>query len=172
MIKYIKYIVQRIQCFLKREQPMAQKYLEKHFENCDLLCKDILPWQITCVTKISILQHKLLCNILCLNKKLCKSPHHLFALFACLKQKLLFIFLYLKTNILRNKLTRWLGNMLEFPLITPCSMVFIFTEINANRQIINHILLILKYNVYWTRENKKRSLQSSIAHINKLRNTI
>ena len=66
---------------------------------------------------------------------------------------------------------QWFGNVLEFPLITPKSAIFGFTEIAANRQLINHILLIFKYFVYKARANKKLNLQSLLACINKIRNT-
>ena len=49
--------------------------------------------------------------------------------------------------------------------------IFLFIEINANRQVINPIFLTFKYYIYNARENKKLSLQSLIACINKVRNT-
>ena len=62
-------------------------------------------------------------------------------------------------------------NVIEFPLITPQSAFFLFIEINANRQVINPILLTFKNYIYNARENKKLSLQRLIACINKVRNT-
>lgn len=84
-----------IQCFLKREQPTAEKYFEEHFKNFDLLWKNkyILSHQVTSDTKLCIYQYKLLPNILYLisSTKLEYLKHNL-TFSAYLKQKLTFIF--------------------------------------------------------------------------------
>ena len=56
-------------------------------------------------------------------------------------------------NILWTKLTQWFGN--EVLIISPRSVIFGFAETKADRQIINHILIIFKYYIFKARENEK-----------------
>ena len=115
--------------------------------------------------KNSLFQYKLLNNVLYLNKKLfhfgiisqpkcsiCnlydETPQHLF--YECIY-----------TQHLWNQLQIYISGKIALPDLTPQSAIFGFTDVlDQNYIIINHLLLILKYNVYNSRVNNTRSFQS------------
>ena len=58
-----------------------------------------------------------------------------------------------KTNILFSQIMLSLQHLLTIPPVVPNSVIISFTDLEANYQLINHFLLILKYYVYKAREN-------------------
>ena len=85
-----------------------------------------------------------------------KSPIHLFH--SCTK-----------TNFLQMQLQHFFQSALIIPLITPQSAIFGFIDYNVNYDLINHILLILKYYVYKARENGSIDLKILKRNIHKIK---
>ena len=65
----------------------------------------------------------------------------------------------IKTNLLWYKLKTFLKTKIDLPINTPQSAIFGFLSYENNSDIINHLLLILKYYLYNSRERKKLSLE-------------
>ena len=104
-------------------------------------------------------------NVLCLNKKLfqfgiisqskcsfCElydeTPHHIF--YECTYAQNLW-----------NRLRLHLSEKVALPVLNPQSAIFGFTDVlDHNFLLVNHLLLIFKYNTYNSRVNNSLSLQS------------
>ena len=125
-------------------------------------------------TKIHIFQYKLLNNVLYLNKKLfhfgitshskcpfCElydeTPHHIF--YECTYAQNLW-----------NQLRLHLSEKVTLPILNPQSAIIGFTDVlDHNYILVNHILLILKYNVYNSRVNNTLSFQSPKCAISQIK---
>ena len=148
-----------MQLILNIEKPTTQTYFQKKFQNSEMEWKDMYIL-LTCVkinTNLRIFQYKLLHNILYLNEMLYKFGKKVSPLSSfCLKEPECPIYLFhscTETNFLWTQLQRSFQNVLIVPPITPQSTIFGFIDRKVNYRLINHIILILKYYVYKTREN-------------------
>ena len=170
------------QMLLKYVKPVCQNYHERKFDGYNFNWKLIykLPRIATYDVKIRIFQYKLLNNVLYLNKKLChfgiisqpkcsicelydETPQHLF--YECIY-----------TQHLWNHLQLYISGKIALPALTPQSVIFGFTDVlDQNYIIVNHLLLIFKYNVYNSRVNNTLSFQSlkcAISQIKYIEQTI
>ena len=148
------------QLFLKYVKRTCQNYHERKFDGYNFNQKLIykLPRTATDDAKFHIFQYKLLNNVLYLNKKLfhfgiisqpkcsvCnlydETPQHLF--YECIY-----------TQHLWNHLQLYISGKIALPALTPQSAIFGFTDVlDQNYIIVNHLLLIFKYNMYNSRIN-------------------
>ena len=151
----------------KYDKPTCQSYHKKNFDDYDFNWKLIyrIPRIATLETKIRIFQYKLLNNVLYLNKKLfqfgiisqskcsfCElydeTPHHIF--YECTYAQNLW-----------NRLRLHLSEKVALPVLNPQSAIFGFTDVyGRNYLLVNHLLLIFKYNVYNSRVNNTLSFQN------------
>ena len=135
-----------MQLCLKYDKPTCKSYHEKHFDVYDFNWKLInrIPRIATLETKISIFQYKLLNNVLYLNKKLFQ--------FGIISQsKCSFCDLYDKTphHICGTNFRLYLSEKVASPVLNTQSAIFGFTDVlHQNYLLVNHILLIFKYNIY------------------------
>ena len=124
-----------------------------------------IPHISTLETKIRIFQYKFLNNVLCLDKKLFQfgiisqskcflyelydeTPHHIF--YECTYAQSLW-----------NQLRLYLSENVALPVLNQQSAIFGFTDVlDHNYLLVNHLLLIFKYNIYNSRVNNSLSLQS------------
>ena len=156
-----------MQLLLKHDKPTCQSYHKKNFDDYDFNWKLIyrIPRIATLETKIRIFQYKLLNNVLYLNKKLFQfgiisqskcsfcdlydeTPHHIF--YECTY-----------TQNLWNQLRLYLSEKVALPVLNPQSAIFGFTDVlDHNYLLVNHLLLIFKYNIYNSRVNNTLSFQS------------
>ena len=166
----------------KYDKPTCQSYHEKNFVDYDFNWKLIyrIPRIATLETKIRIFQYKLLNNVLYLNKKLfqfgiisqskcsfCElydeTPHHIF--YECTYAQNLW-----------NRLRLHLSEKVALPVLNPQSAIFGFTDVSDhNFLLVNHLLLIFKYNIYNSRVNNSlsfRGLKCVISQIKYIEETI
>ena len=61
-------------------------------------------------------------------------------------------------------------NVLIIPPIAPQNTIFGFTDHKVNYHLINHILLVFKYDVYKTKENGSLDLEVLKGYIHKIKN--
>ena len=139
-----------------------------------------IPRIATLDTKIRNIQYKLLNNVLYFNKKLfqfgiisqskcsfCElydeTPHHIF--YECTYAQNLW-----------NRLRLHLSEKVALPVLNPQSAIFGFTDVSDhNFLLVNHLLLIFKYNIYNSRANNSLSFQSlkcAISQIKYIEETI
>ena len=100
-----------------------------------------------------------------------KQYHH-FAL-SCMKEHETSIHLFhtcTKTNILWSQLRLLIQDLLIIPKVTPQSVIYGFTDHEANFQLINHFLLIFECYVLKTRENGRLNLKILKRNISEVRN--
>ena len=76
-----------------------------------------------------------------------------------------------KTNFLSTQLEHSFQNVLMIPPTTPQSAIFGFTDHKVKCYLINHIVLIFKYYVYETKENRSLGLKVLKRNIRKIKNT-
>ena len=77
-----------------------------------------------------------------------ETPHHIF--YKCTYAQNLW-----------NRLRLYLSEKVALPVLNPQSAIFGFTEVlDHNFLLVNHLLLILKYNIYNSRINNSLSFQS------------
>ena len=156
-----------MQLLLKYNKPTCQDYHKKNFDDYVFNLKLIyrIPRIATFETKIRIFQYKVLNNVLYLNKKVFHSgvtsqfecsfselydetPHHVF---------------YEGTyaqNVC-NQLRLYLSEKVTLLTWNPQSAIFGFTDVlDLNYLLVNHLLLIFKYNIYNSRVNNTLSFQS------------
>ena len=156
-----------MQLCLKYDKPTCQSYHEKSFFDYDFNWKLIygIPRITTLETKIRIFQYKLLNNVLYLNKKvfqfgiISQSKYSFCELY---DETLLHIF-YKCTYAqnLWNRLRLYLLEKVALPVLYPQSASFGFTDVSDhNFLLVNHLLLIFKYNIYNSRVNNSLSFQS------------
>ena len=156
-----------MQLCLKYDKPTCQSYHEKNFDNYDFNWKLIyrIPCIATLETKVCIFQYKLLNNVLYLNKKLFQCgiafqskcsfcelydeiPHHIFC--ECKY-----------AQNLCNQLRLYLSEKVALPVLSSQSAIFGFTDVlDHNYLLVNHLLLIFKYNIYNSRVDNTLRLQS------------
>ena len=156
-----------MQLYLKYDKPTRQSYDEKNFDDYDFNWKSIyrIPRIATLETKIRIFQYKLLNNVLYLHEKLfqfgiishskcsfCElydeTWHHIF--YECTY-----------TQNLWNRLRLHLSQKVALLVLNPQSTIFGFTDVSDhNFLLVNHLLLIFKYNIYNSKVNNGLSLQS------------
>ena len=160
----------------------CQSYHEKNFDDYDFNWKLIyrIPRIATLETKIHIFQYKLLSNVLYLNKKLfqfgiisqsnrsfCElcdeTLHHIF--YECTYAQNLW-----------NQLRLYLSGKVVLRILNSQRNIFVFTDVlDHNFLLVNHLLLIFKYNIYNSRVNNTLSFQSLkcvISHIKYVEETI
>ena len=152
---------------LKYDKPTCQSYHEKKFDDYDFNWKLTyrIPRIATLETKSRIFQYKLLNNVLYLNKK--QSQFGII-----FQSKCSFCELYDETPLhifykctyaqnLWNRLRLYLLEKVALPVLNPQSAIFGFTDVSDhNFLLVNHLLLIFKYNIYNSRVNNSLSLQS------------
>ena len=146
---------------------MSRLSREKFWLLCFQLEIDIyrIPRISTFEIKIPIFQYKLLNNVLYLHKKLfhfgitsqskcsfCKlydeTPHHIFH--ECTYAQNLW-----------SQLRLYLSEKVTLPILNPQSTIFGFPDVlDHNYLLVNHLLLIFKYNVYNSRVNNTLSFQN------------
>ena len=141
---------------LKYDKPTCQDYHEKKFHEYDfnwkLICR--IPRIATYKTKIHVFRYKLLNNVLYLNKRL----FH----FGIISQSNCFFcelhnetsFLWMQCTYAQNlwhQLSLHLSKKVALPVSIPQSAIFGFADVfDHNYLLVNHLLLIFKYNVYIT----------------------
>ena len=110
-----------MQLILKVEEPTAQTYFEKKFQNPELEWKTIytLPRRVTINTNLRIFQYKLLHNVLYLNKMLYKFGKKLSPLCSfCMEEPESPIHLFHSTNFLWMQVQHSFQNVLIISPIT------------------------------------------------------
>ena len=134
-----------------------------------------LPRCVTINTILRIFQYKLLQNIL--SKQNANAPQiwkkDIPFLVFCMEEPESPIHLfhhYTKTNFLWMQLQHSFQNVLIIPPIAPQNTIFGFTDHKVNYHLINHILLVFKYDVYKTKENGSLDLEVLKRYIHKIKN--
>ena len=170
--------IYNLQILLSNVPPTSQKYFEKMFVTNDINWRDIylLPRLATIDTTLRIFQYKILHNVLYLNEKLfifkktlsplcsfCglvdETPNHVFG--ECVTTKKLW-----------SQLQNYFSYKFAIPDLTPQSAILGFPNIDPNINLVtNHLLLIFKYNVYKSRDNKKLCFEKLRKNIIKVYNT-
>ena len=155
-----------MQLLLKNVKPTCPNYHQRKFDGYNFNWKLIykLPRIATYDVKIRIFQYKLLNNVLYLNKRLShfgiisqpkcsicelydETPQHLF--YECIY-----------TQHSWNHLQLHISGKIASPALTPKGAIFGLTDVlDLNYIIVNHLLLIFKYNVYNSRVNNTPSFQ-------------
>ena len=171
-----------MQRLFKYDKPTCQSYHEKSFDDYDFIWKLIyrIPLFATLETKVNMFQYKLLSNVLYLNKELfhfgiisqskcsfCglydETPHHTF--YECTY-----------TQNLWNELRLYISEKVALLVLNPQSAIFGFTHVlDHNYLLVNHLLLIFKYNIYNSRVNNTLSFQNlkcAISQIKYIEETI
>ena len=101
--------------------------------------------------------------MLYLNEKLFRFKKILFLLcsFSSSKNETLIHFFHgsIKTNLLWYKLKNCLKTKIDLPVNTPQSAIFGFLNYENNSDINNHLILIFKYYLFNSRDQKKLSLE-------------
>ena len=161
--------------FLKTEIPTSQKYFMRLFPNLQCDWKDIylLPRKVTIDTKLRIFQYKLLNNILYLNKHLFmfrkKDTKHCSF---CKLQDETINHLFVECNYSKNlwrDLKTYCQPSFSLPLLCPQSATFGFFDIDPHSSLLlNHILLLYKYYIYYSRDSAKLSLAALTRFIKKV----
>ena len=156
-----------MQLCLKYDKPTCQSYHEKSFVDYDFNWKLIngIHHIAKLETKIRIFQYKLLNNVLYLNK-------NLFQFGIISQSKCSFCELYDETPLhifykctyvqnWWNQLRLYLLGKVALPALNPQSAIFGFTDVSHhNFLLVNHLLLIFKYDIYNSRVNNSLSFQS------------
>ena len=140
--------------------PTSQKYFGKVFpnENFDWKKIYILPRVVTINSFQRNFQYKILHSILYLNKKLFtfdKIKIHLWSFCHSYEETIKHIFLQcISAKQLWNHLRLFLTDDISFPILTPRTDIFGFTNETENSvyKITNQILLIFKLQVHKSRE--------------------
>ena len=163
----------KLQIILRCKKPTSQSYFENCFKTDDFDWKKIyvIPSIVINDTKQRTFQHKILNNILYLNKMLflfgitknsmcsfCKTQEEtiMHSFYDCVY-----------TQLLWKKLQTYLSSHLSIPTLTPQSAIFGFIDIE-DFKIVNHILIIFKFCVY---KNKINLNFESLKHrITKVKN--
>ena len=156
-----------MQILLKYDKPACQNYREKKFDKCNFNQKSIyrIPHIVTYETKTDIFQYKHLHNVLYFNKKI-------FHFSIVSQSKFSFCELYDETlqhcfyectyaQSLWDQLRLYFSDRIALPVLNPQSAIFSFTDIlDNNCVLVNHLLLIFKYNFYNSRVNNTLRFQS------------
>ena len=149
---------------LKYDKPTCQSYHEKKFDDYDFNWKltQRIPRIATLEIKSRIFHYKLLNNVLYLNKKLSQFG-------ITFQSKCSFCELYDETSLhifyectyaqnLWKQLRLYLSEKVALPVFNPQSITFGFTDVlDHNYLLINNLLLIFKYNIYYSRVNNTLS---------------
>ena len=145
------------------------------FPNLQCDWKDIylLPRKVTIDTKLRIFQYKLLSNILYLDKHLFmfrkKDTKHCSF---CKLQDETINHLFVECNYSKNLQRDWqtyCQPSFSLPLLCPQSATFGFFYIDPHSSLLlNHILLLYKYQIYYLRDPAKFSLASLTKFIKKV----
>ena len=140
---------------------------------CDWKDIHLLPRKLTIDTKLRIFQYKLLNNILYLNK-------HLFMFRKkdskrcsfCKRQDETINHLFVECNYSKNlwrDLKTYCQPSFSLPFLCPQSATFGFIDIEAHSSLLlNHILLLHKYYIYYSRDSAKLSLAALTRFIKKV----
>ena len=156
-----------MQLLLKYDKPTCQSYHKKIFDDYNFNWKLIyrIPGIATLETKIRIFQYKLLNNVLYLNKKLfqfsitSQSKCSFCELFDETPQHIFYKCTYAQN--LCNQLWLYLSEKVALPVLNQQSVIFGFIDVlDHNYHLLNHLLLIFKYNIYNSRVNNTLSFQS------------
>ena len=114
---------------------------------------------------IRIFQYKLLNNVLYLNKKLfqfgiiSQSKCSFCDLYDETPQHIFYECTY--TQNLWNQLRLYISQKVALPVLNPQNAIFGFTDVlDHNYLLVNHLLLIFKYNIYNSRVENTLSFQS------------
>ena len=160
---------------MKTEIPTSQKYFIRLFPNLQSDWKDIylLPGKVTIDTKLRIFQYKLLNNILYLNKHIFmfrkKDTKHCSF---CQLQDETINHLFVECNYSKNlwrDLKTYYQPSFSLPLLRPQSATFGFFDIDPHSSLLlNHILLLYKYYIYYSRDSAKLSLVALTRSIKKI----
>ena len=147
-----------MQLCLKYEKPACQIYHEKPFDDYDFNWKLIYR-----IPRIATLETYI--NVLYLNKKL-------FQFGIIFQSKCSFCELYDDTlnhifyectyaQNLWNQLRLYLSEKVSLPVLNPQSAIFGFTDVlDHNYLLVNHLLLMFKYNIHNSRFSNTFSFQS------------
>ena len=156
-----------MQLLLKHDKPMCQSYHEKNFDDYyfNWLLIYRIPRSAILETKILIFQNKLLNNVPYLNKKLfqfgivSQSKCSFCELYDETPQHIFYECTYVES--LWNQLRIYLSEKVVLPVLNPQSAIFGFTDaLDHNYLLVNHLLLIFKYNIYNSRVNNTLCFQS------------
>ena len=133
----------KIQVLLKYTKPTSQHCFEKHFSQSNIETQTV--------------QYKLLNNILFLNKILFKFGivSRSLCSFSSYEEETPFHIFHdcTHTQNLWNQLQTYISENFVILCLTPQSAMFGFIDIQQeNRVIINHLLIIFKFNVYKSRD--------------------
>ena len=167
-----------MQLLLKYDKPTCQGYHEKNFDcyvfNWKLIYR--IPRISTFEIKIRIFQCKLLNNVLYLHKKLfhfgitSQSKCSFCKLYDEILHHISYECTYAQN--LWNQLRLYLSEKVTLQILNPQCAIFGFSDVlDHNYPLVNHLLLIFKYNVYSPRVNNILSFEklkiviSPIKHI-------
>ena len=147
-------------------KPTSQTYFENLFSNFNLDWKSIylLPRRVTLDTNLRMFQYKLLNNVLDLNKMLFRfrkvdSPLCSY----CSEEEETLLHLFhscLKSKQLWNKLRQYFSQFIYIPHSLPQSSILGIFNNNQHSELINHLLLILKFYIYSARNTKQLSFEN------------
>ena len=155
--------------FVRNTIPTNPKYYKDTLPNVEVEWKNIylLPHRVTIDTKLRMFQYKILNNILYLNKHLLlfgKKDNKFCSYCLTEEETISHIFATChKTSSLWNKLKFCLKNSVHIPEFNPQSAIFGFLQVDPHFVLIlNHIVLLFKYYVYFRKDSNKLSLAALI----------
>ena len=163
-------------------KPSSNIFFENLFSDSDIGCATryyMLPRLVTYNTYMWSFQHKIVNNVLFLNKKL-----HIFGInstspcsFCNLYNETTFHIFCERDRVkcLRSNLVQCFQSTLLFPTLTPLNVIFEILDsvsnnsfFENNKDFVDHILLIFKLYVYKSREKKVININNLTAEIRKV----
>ena len=155
--------------------PPSEKYFESKFWDLTLQWKHIytLPHITTIDSKLRCFQYKILHNTLYLNQKLflfCKHDTPLCSFCNLEDETVIHLFVHCsKTKGLWCTVIEFFKINLHIPPLPPQIAIFGFLEADDKVfLILNHLLLLFKYNVYVSRSSKVLSFEALLKSIMKV----
>ena len=158
-------------------KPTSQTYFENLFSNFNLDWKSIylLPRRVTLDTNLRMFQYKLLNNVLYLNKMLFRfkkvdSPLCSY----CNEEEKTPLYLFhscSKTKQLWNKLRQYFSQSTNIPHSTPQSFILGIFDNYRHFELINHLLIILKFYIYSARNIKQLNFDKLKITIKRIKET-
>ena len=156
-------------------KPTSQTYFENLFSNFKPDWKSIylLPRRVTLDTNLRMFQCKLLNNVVYLNNMLFRFKKADSPLCSyCNEEEETPLQLFhscLKTKQLWNRLRQYFSQFINIPLFTPQSSILGIFDNNQHSELINHLLLILKFYIYSARNTKQLNFNNLMITIKKIK---
>ena len=173
--KLIRKELHSLSIVLKNELPMSQKHFCNIFPNLQVKWKKIylLPPKVSHDSNLRMFQYKILNNVLYLNKQLFifNKKDTKLCLYCRLQDETInHIFVECKFAIkLWSDLRHYCQSSFVIPILNPQSATFGFFEIDPDLVILlNNILLLYKYYIYWSRDSSKLSFAALLKSVKKV----